>query len=97
MNSNNIEILLKEKINDLGNFLISICDNHSKKNDIKNSLIDIPTYKVLLFISFIDPNKIEHQINDFIKLFHINDSNENRDKIKQYIKYFISIKNVLNE
>lgn len=95
--NNNIESLLKEKIKELGNFLISICENDSKKNDIRDTLIDIPTYKILLFISFLDLNKIEHQIDDFIKLFYLNQNEENRDKIKEYINYFINIKNILNE
>ena len=55
----NIEIFLKQKIQELGHFLISICDNDDKINDIKDSIINLPTYKILLFISFIDHNKID--------------------------------------
>ena len=95
--NNNIELILKDKIKEMGNFLITICENDTKKKDIIDTLIDIPTYKILLFISFLDLNKIDHQIDDFIKLFYLNNSEENRDKIKEYINYFISIKNILNE
>ena len=86
MDSNqNIEALLKQKIQELGHYLISICENENKVKDINDSLINLPTYKILLFISFIDHNKIESQINDFIKLFCLNDNTENRDKLKEYI------------
>ena len=98
MNSNtNIEILLKNKIKDLGEFLLSICENENKKNEIKTALIDLPFYKILLFISFLDSNKIDNQINDFINSFQLNDTQENRDKIKEYIEYFFQIKLIINE
>ena len=98
MNSNtNIEILLKDKVKQLGEFLISICENETKKQDIKDALIDLPFYKILLFISFLDNTKIDNQINDFIKLFQLNDSQDNRDKIKEYIEYFFQIKTIINE
>ena len=98
MNSNtNIEILLKNKIKELGEFLLSICLDETKKQDIKDALIDLPFYKILLFISFLDDTKIDNQINDFIKLFQLNDSQDNRDKIKEYIEYFFQIKTIINE
>ena len=98
MNSNtNIEILLKNKIKDLGEFLLSICENETKKQDIKDALIDLPFYKILLFISFLDNSKIDNQINDFIKLFSLQDNEENRLKIKEYIEYFFQIKTIINE
>ena len=40
MSNQNIEIILKNKIQELGEFLISICKNDIKKQDIKDSLID---------------------------------------------------------
>jgi hypothetical protein len=97
MNNQNIEILLKNKIKDLGEFLLSICNDIDKKKDINDALIDLPTYKILLFISFLDHNKIDDQIIDFIKLFQLNDNNENRNEIKKYIDYFLQIKAILNE
>ncbi len=95
MNSNkNIEILLRQKIEELGHFLVSICDNENKKKEIKDSLIDLPFYKILLFITFLDKDK---QINDFINLFSLNNTEENRDKILEYLNYFLQIKSILNE
>ena len=98
MNSNtNIEILLKNKIKDLGEFLLSICKNENKKNEIKTALIDLPVYKILLLISFLDSNIIDNQIIYFINSFQLNDTQENRDKIKEYIEYFFQIKLIINE
>jgi hypothetical protein len=96
MNSNNIDIILKSKINDLGHFLINNTENDTKKKEIQDALIDIPTYKILLFVSFIDKNKIDLQINDFIKLFQIKDTEDIRNTIKTYIDYFIEVKQILN-
>ena len=96
MSNTNIEILLKNKIKDLGEFLISICENDNKKKDIIDSLIELPSYKIILFISFLDLNKIDNQISDFIQLFQLVDNTENRDEIKKYINYFIEVKNIIN-
>ena len=93
----NVEIILKDKVKNLGEYLISICNDESKKQDIRESLIGLPTYKILLFISFLDLDKIDHQISDFVTLFKLNDTNENRIEIKKYIDYFIDIKKILNE
>ena len=96
MSNQNIEILLKDKIKQLGEFLISICNDNDKKQNIIDSLIELPSYKILLFISFLDLNKVENQINDIIVLFQLNDSVENRLKIREYIDYFIEVKNIIN-
>ena len=60
---NNIENILKDKVKELGEFLITICENENKKKDINESLIDLPFYKILLFKSFMDINKIDNQNN----------------------------------
>ena len=92
----NLEILLKDKIKELGEFLIEICLDNDKKNDIKDTLIDLPMYKIMMFISFLDQNKIDHQIIDFENLFKFNHTEENRLKIKEYIQFFLNVKDILN-
>ena len=93
----NVETILKDKVKELGEFLITICNDESKKQDIKDSLIGLPTYKILLFVSFLDLEKVEYQISDFIILFKLIDTYDNREKIKEYINYFLEIKKILNE
>ena len=90
----NIENILKDKVKDLGEYLLTICVNETKKQDIKDALIGLPFYKILLFISFLDTNKIDNQIEDFIKIFQLNNSEDNRKKIREYIDYFIEIKTI---
>ena len=96
-NNNNIEILLRNKIQSLGNFLITICNNETKKQEINNTLIGLQLYKILLFISLLDKNKFNHQIDNFIKLYSLEDSDNNRETIKEYLNYFINVKEILNE
>ena len=91
-----IETILKEKISNLGSFLLSICNDKNKKKDIEKKLKKLPTYKILLFITLLDKNKIDYQINDFINIFSLNNTEENINKIKEYILYFIEIKEILN-
>ena len=95
--NNNIEILLRNKIQDLGNFLITICNNENKKKEINDTLISLPLYKILLFISILDKNKFNHQIDNFVKSFDLEDSDNNREIIKEYLNYFINVKEILNE
>ena len=98
MDSNtNIENILKDKVKELGEYLLTICNDNDKKQDIKDALIGLPFYKILLFISFLDTNKIDNQIEDFIKIFQLNNSEDNRKKIREYIDYFIEIKTIINE
>ena len=49
-----------------------------------------------MFICFIDESKIETHINEFIKIYSINDTFELRKKLEEYLKYFIEIKKILN-
>ena len=65
--NNNIEIILRNKIQSLANFLISICNNENKKNMIDESLNNLALYKILLFISLLDKNKFNHQIDEFVR------------------------------
>ena len=92
-----LEIMLKDKVKDLGNYLIEICEDETKKQNIRDTLIDLPVYRILLFVSFLYEDKIDHQIDDFENLFKLNKSIESRLKIKDYIQYFIQIKDILNE
>ena len=92
-----LEIMLKDKVKELGEFLIEICEDNDKKQNIIDTLIDLPIYKILLFISFLNEDKIDHQIDDFENLFKLKHTEESRLKIKDYITFFLSVKEILNE
>jgi hypothetical protein len=96
MSDNSLETILKNKINLFGEYLITQCNDTNKQNEIRQALTDLPTYKVLLFISFIDHNKIDTQITEFIKIFSINDTQETRNEMKKHIEYFLEVKKILN-
>ena len=92
-----MEQLLKEKLSNLADFLITICKDDKKKKDIDESMRDMSLCKMILFINFLDETKVDGQINDFIKLFSLEDNQSNKDYIKDYIEYFIKVKNILNK
>ena len=92
-----LELLLKDKVKELGEFLIEICEDDTKKQNIRDTLIDLPVYRIIMFISFLNEDKIDNQIDDFENLFKLNKSIESRLKIREYINYFIQIKDILNE
>ena len=89
------ENLLKEKICDFGQYLITICNNEHKKNDIQNQLTNMKIELILLFLMFLNENRIERDINDLINKFELIDTEQNRNQIKNYINYFIQIKNLM--
>ena len=95
MENNNIEIILKNKIRELACFLISICDSEDNRKNIEDSLLDLPTYKIMFFLSFLNRDKIDNQIDDFIKIYSLIDTIDNREKIKDSINYFLEVKQII--
>jgi len=93
----NFECLLRENVNDLANLLLSICENEKNKKVIEETLKDLPFYKIMWFIMLIEKDRIDYQLNDFIKLYGIIDNEENRKSIKNKLEWFINVKVILNE
>ncbi len=91
-----MESILKEKINDLGNYLISICESETYKKLIKETLNDMPEYKIFFFLFLINKNNIDYQINDFVKLFCITDNQETRNEIKKHLEWFLNVNGLIN-
>jgi hypothetical protein len=56
----NIETILRQKIKQFADFLISICNNENKKIVINESLNNLPLYKILLFISLLVEDRFNH-------------------------------------
>jgi chemotaxis methyl-accepting protein methylase len=50
-----------------------------------------------MFIQFLDNNNLEKEINSFILLFSINDTEFVREELNKYLNYFMKIKNILNK
>ena len=51
----------------------------------------------MLFISFLNINKVNEYCDQFIDTYKIDESEEIRETIKDYIIYFISIRNLISE
>jgi hypothetical protein len=47
-----------------------------------------------MFIILINDNKMDEQIHEFINKFNLNDSEESKNKIKEYYKYFLEVKKI---
>ena len=91
------ECLLRENVNNLANLLLSICEDEKNKKIIEETLKDLPFYKIMWFVMLIKKEKIDHQINDFVKICGIIDNEENRKSIKNKLKWFFNVKEILNE
>ncbi len=88
--------LLKSKILEFSNYLLENCNDTEKKALINEKLKNLQVYEIIIFIQFLKLETIDKEIETFIKLFCINDSNEVRNEIKKYLNYFINIKKILN-
>lgn len=97
MNSNNIENILKDKVNEFASFLISKCDNHDQIKTIEDKLLGLKFYEIMMFLTFLDPNKLDSYTNELMNSIHIQDSEEIRNSIKDYLNYFLSVKQIIND
>ena len=48
----------------------------------------------MLFIMLINDNKMNDQINEFVEKFNIINTDENKNQIKEYYNYFLSVKSL---
>ena len=97
MNSeNNIESILKEKILEFSSYLKEKCHNQDHVKQIDEKLNNLKFYEIMAFIMFLDENKLDTYINDLFK-YDIEDSQEVRDNIKNYLNYFLSVKQIIIE
>lgn len=96
-NNNNLESILLEKIQCFSNYLISICNNQNHINQIKDKIGTLKFYEILLFINFLTNDKIDTYINELYKNFDINDTSDTRNDIKNYLIYFLNVKNIMND
>ena len=97
MDNNTLEQILKEKILNLSNFLKSKSDNETQNKLIDKKLNDLKFYEILLFISFLQKNQIDTYIEQFLNTYKIEDSDETRNTIKEYMSYFVEVKEIMNQ
>lgn len=110
-----MEIILV-KVQELGNYCLSVCNNEDKKYIINSVLLNNNKPHNLMFVKLLraeddSENKslvqkdisgneiIIHkfsQINEFINIFGLLNNDEVRNKLKEYLDYFISVKDSIN-
>ena len=93
--NNNVENILRSKILELSDYLKSKCNNNEEIEQISDRLENLKYYEIMLFISFLNINKIDEYCNQFIQTYKIVETEEIREKIKDYIIYFITIKDLI--
>jgi hypothetical protein len=104
---NNIETIINNVV-EFGNYLLTINDNPDKLCIITGNLINSPNAYKLFFVKHItpqnddddddtDPEHIKYsQLYSLINTFGLIDNEVNRDKLLEYINYFVSVKDFIN-
>ena len=97
-NQDSIENILRDKINELSTYLISKCDNNDQIELITKKLNNLKYYEIMLFISFLNVDKVNEYCDQFINTYQIVETDDQiRETIKDYIIYFISIRDLISE
>ena len=92
-----IETILRNKILELSDYLKSKCDNNKQIELITKKLENLKYYEIMIFISFLNVDKVNEYCDQFINTYKIDETEEIREKIKDYIIYFISIRDLISE
>ncbi len=92
-----IENILRDKILELSEYLKSHCHNNEQIELITKKLDNLKNYEIMLFISFLNINKVNEYCDQFIDTYKIEETEQIRETIKDYILYFISIRDLISE
>ena len=85
------------KINEFGNYLLSINNDESKKLFI-NVIYIYCKYEEALNTIKMMRHELENdsQLNEWISVYGLQDNEENRLKLKEYLCYFLSVQEFIN-
>ena len=97
MENNSLENILRNKINELSDYLKSFCDNDEQIHLLEQNLNNLKYYELLLLIMSLKESEIGTYTNQFFHIYQINETEEIRQTIKEYLLYFININNLLKE
>ena len=85
------------KINEFGNYLLSINNDESKKLFINVIYIYCKYEEALNTIKMMRPElENDSQLNEWISVYGLLDNEENRTKLKEYLCYFLSVQEYIN-
>ena len=97
MNNESLETILRNKINELSDYLKSFSSNDDQIHLIQDKLNNLKYYEIMLFILSLKETEIDNYCNQFINTYKINETEQIRQTIKDYIIYFINVNNLLKE
>ena len=104
------------KVQELGNYFLSVCNDEQKKYIIKCCLLNDNKINNLYFVKLLrkqddtedksivvkdlnDNETIQYyysQVNEFIVNFSLQNNEDVKNKLKEYLDYFISVKDSIN-
>ena len=85
------------KLNEFGNYLLSINNDESKKLFINDILIKCRYQDGLVTIKCIRQEAEDNsQLNEWISVYGLVDDENNRLKLKEYQDYFLSVQEYIN-
>ena len=87
-----------EKLNELGNYLLTINNDESKKLFINDILIKCRYQDGLVTIKLMrqESDDDNSQLNEWVSVFGLEDNEDNRLKLKEYLEYFLSVQEFIN-
>jgi len=86
-----------ERLNEFGNYLLSINNDESKKVFINDILIKCRYQDGLVTIKYIRQEAENNsQLDEWINVYGLEDNQENKLKLKEYLDYFLSVQEYIN-
>ena len=90
-----IKDILINSIKDFKNDIELMINKETLKNKLNDIFNDISHVKIMLFIYLIKKDNMINQISEFMKLYEIDENEENINKLKKHYEYFLQIKDSL--
>ena len=87
-----IKEILINSIKDFKNEIELMITKDTLKNKLNDIFNDISHVKIMLFIYLIKKDNMLNQITEFMKLYEIDENEENINKLKKHYEYFLEIK-----
>ena len=87
-----IKDILINSIKDFKNEIELMINKETLKNKLNDIFNDISHVKIMLFIYLIKKDNMLNQITEFMKLYEIEEHEENINKLKKHYEYFLEIK-----
>ena len=87
-----IKDILINSIKDFKNDIELMINKETLKNKLNDIFNDISHVKIMLFIYLIKKDNMLNQITEFMKLYEIDENEENINKLQKHYEYFLEIK-----